>query len=52
MALSFQTYALSSLNANSRATAVCLLLSLCDLNNVNDVRRMNNGVFQTMSGKE
>ncbi|KRY04316.1 hypothetical protein T12_16575 [Trichinella patagoniensis] len=26
--------ALSSLNANSRATAICLLLSLCDLNNV------------------
>ncbi|KRX36143.1 hypothetical protein T06_2265 [Trichinella sp. T6] len=40
MALSFQTYALCSLNANSRATAV------------NDVRRMNNGVFKTMTDKE
>ncbi|KRY02869.1 hypothetical protein T12_11955 [Trichinella patagoniensis] len=32
--LSVKYKALSSLNANSRATAICLLLSLCDLNNV------------------
>ncbi|KRY05881.1 hypothetical protein T01_4501 [Trichinella spiralis] len=71
--LSYQTWALSSLNANFSAISVCLLLSLCvacilfvqgnekyvsyllisrDELYANDVRRMNNGVFNAMMDEE
>ncbi|KRX32222.1 hypothetical protein T06_1442 [Trichinella sp. T6] len=46
--LSYQTWALSSLNANLSAISICLLLSLC----ANDVRRMNNGAFNAMTDEE
>ncbi|KRY24485.1 hypothetical protein T01_11636 [Trichinella spiralis] len=71
--LSYQTWALSSLNANLSAISICLLLSLCvacilfvqrnekyvsylliNRNELyaNDVRRMNNGVFNAMTDEE
>ncbi|KRX30203.1 hypothetical protein T05_1408 [Trichinella murrelli] len=62
--LSYQTWALSSLNANSSAISICLLLSLCvaciifvQRNEIrfilaNEVRRMKNGAFNAMTDEE
>ncbi|KRX30989.1 hypothetical protein T05_12915 [Trichinella murrelli] len=52
--LSYQTWALSSLNANLSAISICLLLSLCVacILFANEVRRTNNGAFNAMTDEE